>query len=464
MLSSSDGRVESELGFAGFGWSERGQSTMAHGGYGRKNTGRAPLGRGGGRGANRGRGVGGVRKEHEKKKAKLVSTKNQIRSIERLLKKELPAEVKEAQQKRLEELKLQSDSHARAELERKMALRYRRVKFFERRKIERRIRRLEKQQRALLENLSEDHTTQLETVAHQLHQLKEDLEYIRFFPKTEKYISLYMGKDDPEVKSKRDQLRERIKANLLAAAAAGHDLEETGSDEEAMDMSEDDFFMAGSSGDDADADDEWTDRAGEEKDEIPQELALPATELAVTQSPVVAEIDSQRRPGKAVKPNKQAVKDQNQKFARALMPPPPLSSKSPVSFSKSTYNVDNKNSNNRPSTLSDATNNNSNAGHKYKNSRASTGSDSANNTYNAGSRNKNKNIWPSTLPDTSKRPRYQGASSASGDLGRPRSGQQARSGPSSSSTSYENTKSSVSDGPVQPTKPKRKRRPKKKKT
>jgi hypothetical protein len=87
VLSSSDGRVESELGFAGFGWSERGQSTMAHGGYGRKNTGRAPLGRGGGRGANRGRGVGGVRKEHEKKKAKLVSTKNQIRSIERLLKK-----------------------------------------------------------------------------------------------------------------------------------------------------------------------------------------------------------------------------------------------------------------------------------------------------------------------------------------------------------------------------------------
>ena len=34
-----------------------------------------------------------------------------------------------------------------------------------------------------------------------------------------------MGKDDPEVSLKRDQLRERIKANLLAAAAAGHDLE-----------------------------------------------------------------------------------------------------------------------------------------------------------------------------------------------------------------------------------------------
>lgn len=47
----------------------------------------------------------------------------------------------------------------------------------------------------------------------------------QFFPKTEKYISLYMGIDDPEVKLKRDQLRERIKANLLAAAAAGLDLE-----------------------------------------------------------------------------------------------------------------------------------------------------------------------------------------------------------------------------------------------
>jgi hypothetical protein len=388
-----------------------------------------------------------------------MSTKNQIRSIERLLKKELPAEVKEAQQKRLEELKLQSDSHVRAELERKMALRYRRVKFFERRKIERRIRRLEKQQRALLENLSDDHTTQLTAVADQLHDLKEDLEYIRFFPKTEKYISLYMGKDDPEVKLKRDQLRERIKHNLLAAAAAGHDLEETGSDEEGMDMSEDDFFMAGSSGDDADADDEWTDkspRAGEEKDE----LVPPATELPVPQPPVNGEIGSQRKPAVVVKPRKQPAGDQNKKFARALMPPPPSSSKSPISSSKSSYNGDNKNRNKRPANLSDTTNNGGN--NRFKSNKPSTWSDPTNNTtYNNGG-NKNKyNNRQASLPDsTSKRPRYQGASSSAAEHGRPQ-----RSGPSSSSTSYENAKSSVSDGPaVQPTKPKRKRRPKKKKT
>lgn len=327
----------------------------------------------------------------------------------------------------------------------------------------------------MLENLSDDHTTQLTAVADQLHDLKEDLEYIRFFPKTEKYISLYMGKDDPEVKLKRDQLRERIKHNLLAAAAAGHDLEETGSDEEGMDMSEDDFFMAGSSGDDADADDEWTDkspRAGEEKDE----LVPPSTELPVSQPPVNGEIGSQKKPAVVVKPRNQAAGDQNKKFARALMPPPPSSSKSPISSSKSSYNGDNKNRNKRPVNLSDTTVNggnnrfksanlsdttNNGGNNRFKNNNPSTWSDPTNNnTYNNGG-NKNKYNRQASLPDsTSKRPRYQGASSAAAaEPGRP------RSGPSSSSTSYENAKSSVSDGPVvQPTKPKRKRRPKKKKT
>lgn len=49
----------------------------------------------------------------------------------------------------------------------------------ERRKIERRIRRLEKQQRALAEHSSEESTQQLATLSDQLIQLKEDLEYVR---------------------------------------------------------------------------------------------------------------------------------------------------------------------------------------------------------------------------------------------------------------------------------------------
>ncbi|XP_024398929.1 uncharacterized protein [Physcomitrium patens] len=442
---------------------------MAHGGYGKKKMGRAALGRGGGGGAGRGRGFGkvsgGVRKENEKKKSKLVSTKNQIRSIERLLKKELPPAVKEAQLKRLEELKLQSNAHATAELERKMALRYRRVKFFERRKIERRIRRFEKQQRALLDNPSEDNETQLTTLADQLHQLKEDLEYIRFFPKTEKYISLYMGMDDPDVKAKRNELRERIKANLLAAAAAGHELEETGSEDDVGDMSEDDFFMAGSSSDDADADDEWTDkspRAREEKDDTLKALALSAPQLPLAPLPAIAESVSHKMPDRAFKPNKQAVKDQKQKFAKTLMPPPPMYSK--FSSSKSTYNADKNNKYNRPSSSSGAGNSTYNAGKKKQNIQPpalseKALSETASKIYHMGM--KKKNPRTPALPATAKKARHQTNSSATDDHGNARAGP-SRSGPSSSTTSYEMAKSSVSDGPVEPHKPKRKRRPKKK--
>ncbi len=38
-------------------------------------------------------------------------------------------------------------------------------------------------------------------------------------------MSLFMGSEDEQVVAKRNDLRERIKANLLAAAAAGVDLE-----------------------------------------------------------------------------------------------------------------------------------------------------------------------------------------------------------------------------------------------
>jgi uncharacterized coiled-coil DUF342 family protein len=150
---------------------------MAHGGYGKKKKAGKALLAGRGRGGVGGGGAApGVRKgaDKQKKKTKVISIKNQIRAIERLLKKVLPPEVKDAQQKKLEELKQQSDVHSRSELERKMALRYRKVKFFERRKIERRIRRVEKQQRT-----SDDNPQQLADLTEQLTQLKEDLEYVR---------------------------------------------------------------------------------------------------------------------------------------------------------------------------------------------------------------------------------------------------------------------------------------------
>ncbi|XP_020271162.1 rRNA-processing protein EFG1-like [Asparagus officinalis] len=233
----------------------------------------------------------GVDNRKGKKKAKSVSVKNQIRSTERmLLRKNLPPEVREAQEKKLDELKKHQELQFRLATERKIHLRDKKIKFFERRKVERMIRRLEKQRASATDHASE------ETISNQLSRLKEDLEYVRFFPKTEKYVSLFVGGENPTITNKRNKLREQIKANLVAAAASGKDLEETASDDDALDMSDDDFFLNGSSSDDAEADDEWTDKSARE----------PASSTS----------------GKAASGMSSDEKDQRQMSARVLMPPP----------------------------------------------------------------------------------------------------------------------------------------------
>ncbi|KZV43807.1 hypothetical protein F511_39588 [Dorcoceras hygrometricum] len=244
------------------------------------------------------------KKSKPKSKPKSVSLKTQIRSVERMLRRDLPLEVKEAQEKKLEELKKQQEIHNRLAVERKIFLRDRKIKFFERRKIERRIRRLEKQQRASTGQAQEAE------IAEQLSKLKEDLEYVRFFPKTEKYVSLFMGGDETEIVEKRNGLRQKIKANLIAAAASGKDLEETGSEDDGLlDPSDDDFFLNGSSSDDADADDEWTDKSTREQ--------------------------ASSASGKAASGMSSDERNQRQISDRALMPPPRPSNKP---FSRSVHN------------------------------------------------------------------------------------------------------------------------------
>ncbi|KAF8016410.1 hypothetical protein BT93_H1808 [Corymbia citriodora subsp. variegata] len=255
---------------------------MAHGGYGKRRV--KPAGR-------------RSKAPAVEKKPKAVSLKNQIRSVERMLRKDLPPEVREAQEKKLEGLKKQQEIHTRLAVEKKIFLRDRKIKFFERRKIERRIRRLEKMQRTL------SGPEQDATIAQQLSKLKEDLEYVRFFPKTEKYVSLFSGGDDSDMVDRRNGLRKQIKANLIAAAASGKDLEETGSEDDGLlDLSEDDFFLAGSSSDEANADDEWTDKSLREQ--------------------------ASSASGKAASGMSSDEKNQSQVSARALMPPPRPSNKS----------------------------------------------------------------------------------------------------------------------------------------
>ncbi|KAL4590517.1 hypothetical protein LXL04_003449 [Taraxacum kok-saghyz] len=283
---------------------------MAHGGYDKRRVaGRKPVNKA----TNHRPKALGVEK---KPKAKLVSLKRQIRSTERLLRKDTRPEVKEALTKKLEGLKNQQQLMDNLALERKIFLRDRKIKFFERRKVERRIRRLEKQQRASSGQAQETE------VADQLSKLKEDLEYIRFFPKTEKYVSLFKKGDNTETLDKRNNLRTQIKANIAAAVASGKDLEETGSEEDGLDLSEDDFFLSGSSSDEADADDEWTDKS--------------ARQQASSAS------------GKAASGMSSDERNQRHISARALMPPPRSSNqvhvkpRYPKSFNKNASSSHNR--------------------------------------------------------------------------------------------------------------------------
>jgi hypothetical protein len=90
----------------------------------------------------------------------------------------LPSEVREAQEQKLAALKKQQEIHTRLAVERKIFLRDRKIKFFERRKIERRIRRLEKLQRS---SSSQDASASPD----QLPPLKQDLQYVMV------YLSLF---------------------------------------------------------------------------------------------------------------------------------------------------------------------------------------------------------------------------------------------------------------------------------
>ncbi|CAL5395368.1 unnamed protein product [Camellia sinensis] len=312
---------------------------MAHGGYGKRRVaGRKPKPVSNSRRSSKGLGVDKKAKPNPKPKS--VSLKNQIRSIQRMLRKEeslhsimsephefycgivdLSPEVREAQEKKLEGIKKQQEIHNRLAVE-------------QRRKIERRIRRLEKMQRA-----SSGQSKEAE-IAEQLSKLKEDLEYVRFFPKTEKYVSLFMGGDDTDIVDRRNRLRKQIKANIIAAAASGKDLEawaleysdhwlfsfsaiianpkgvkstqghgETGSEDDGLlDLSEDDFFLTGSSSDEADADDEWTDKSTKEQ--------------------------ASSASGKAASGMSSDERNQRHISARSLMPPPRSSTNS---FSNSVH-------------------------------------------------------------------------------------------------------------------------------
>jgi len=128
---------------------------------------------------------------------------------------------KEAQLKQLEaELK----EHAAEEKEKRLTLRYRAVRFFEKRKIIRKIQSLKKKLNQI-HSTSKGRTSEEASLRKELDALEEDLQYVVHFPRGMKYVSLFANndhRDDPSVIQKREEIRTLIKRQLASGTKQLH--------------------------------------------------------------------------------------------------------------------------------------------------------------------------------------------------------------------------------------------------
>ncbi|KAI0350628.1 hypothetical protein OH77DRAFT_1488837 [Trametes cingulata] len=153
-----------------------------------------------------------------------------LRQTRRLLAKDnLAADVRVATERRLKSLEADLEKAERARLERTMATRYHKVKFFERQKVSRK---LHQTQRKLSQATDTAERKELEA---RLAELRVDLNYILHYPKTKKYISLFPpevrqakgqsaaeaareAKEKSETDRQREELREWMRKQMDAGA------------------------------------------------------------------------------------------------------------------------------------------------------------------------------------------------------------------------------------------------------
>eukprot|EP01135_Chromosphaera_perkinsii_P007540 Nk52_evm24s913 gene=Nk52_evmTU24s913 len=141
-----------------------------------------PRGGGAGNGPRRGP-FKGKKNGRSQLSGKGKSTKQKIRDIERLLRKpDLLATVRQEKERILELLKGKIEHKVVAEKEKKYASKYRMVRFFERRKLLRKILALEK--KTAKEGEKVEYVKELEVV-------QGDMNYVKYFPKDRKYVSLF---------------------------------------------------------------------------------------------------------------------------------------------------------------------------------------------------------------------------------------------------------------------------------
>ncbi|KAI0567655.1 rRNA-processing protein Efg1 [Gracilaria domingensis] len=129
---------------------------------------------------------------------------NQIRSIERYLKHkehELPASVLKRKNQELEEWKRVRTERERRAREQKFETRYKRVKFFERKKVQR-----------ILDNIAKKGDKPEDQEAKM--QAQRDMQYIQRYPKNRKYIALFpSGGHTDETRKSVEQVRAIIEGS-----------------------------------------------------------------------------------------------------------------------------------------------------------------------------------------------------------------------------------------------------------
>ena len=186
------------------------------------------------------------------KPKKVKSIKNQIRSLERVLKNSVSALMtgsnwlakltdwvelfeqnvtEEAKNKVRENIRmLHKKRKDNEELQEKkvMHLRYKRIRLFERRKLLRNKERIEKSLQDV--NISEEDREKLN---EELKSVEDDLVYVINFPFGMKYVSLFSknSRRDPTAEKKVNKLRDIIKEQMKARAESHH-VTDVQSDEE----------------------------------------------------------------------------------------------------------------------------------------------------------------------------------------------------------------------------------------
>ena len=139
-----------------------------------------------------------------------------LRQTRRLLAKDnLAADVRVATERRLKSLEADLAKAEQARLERTMATRYHKIKFFERQKVSRKLNQTKR--KLASEDVGAKERKELEA---RLAELRVDLNYILHYPKTKKYISLF----PPEVR--------QAKAGQSAAEAAREAKEKSDTDKQ----------------------------------------------------------------------------------------------------------------------------------------------------------------------------------------------------------------------------------------